>query len=370
MSHETFASEFAKISLLVNVGRINTTMAFFPDMKTALRTYHHIPSLQKDGGNVQDAPRIKAALKGSYLPFEVKEMLASSPARVQEFWRAGQRPPCSITGLIFVLSNNSAAIGTQHFDADDPFDFLDFFRPVIPRTAESRARSFLWLIYHYLEDTEGPNPFDDDFSRQNPGRAPLLRAIEDPQTVDVDTPEELEQGEAMKVQRRRFLADLMKDEEKDKRPQNGATLAVTDNSRAGTPLASGSTIPAKRRAPRISREASMTKDHSRQRGTKSVNTRQIPTASTVSDEHAFAYHSQGGRNVGHASVPTERSLLQHAWQTSFEHDPLAASDNEEDFHCRIDYERRLDVLTRLRGRPPSPEGTWNELDVVETVSVQ
>ena len=43
----------------------------------------------------------------------------------------------------------------------------------------------------------------------------------------------------MKVQRRRFLADLMKDEEKDKRPQSGATLAAADNSRAGTPLASG-----------------------------------------------------------------------------------------------------------------------------------
>jgi Ino eighty subunit 1 len=55
-------------------------------MKTALRTYHHIPSLQKTGGNVQDAPRIKAALKGAYLPFELKETRANTPSRVQEFW--------------------------------------------------------------------------------------------------------------------------------------------------------------------------------------------------------------------------------------------------------------------------------------------
>jgi Ino eighty subunit 1 len=55
-------------------------------MKTALRTYHHIPSLQKTGGNVQDAPRIKAALKGAYTPAELKETRANTPARIEEFW--------------------------------------------------------------------------------------------------------------------------------------------------------------------------------------------------------------------------------------------------------------------------------------------
>ncbi|KAJ2928763.1 hypothetical protein H1R20_g8324, partial [Candolleomyces eurysporus] len=59
-----FALELAKISLLTNVGRINTTMAFFPEMKTALRTYHPVPSLQKTDGNAQDAPRIKKLPQG------------------------------------------------------------------------------------------------------------------------------------------------------------------------------------------------------------------------------------------------------------------------------------------------------------------
>lgn len=37
-------------------------------MKTAIRTYHPIPALQKTEGNLQDAPRIKHILKASLLP--------------------------------------------------------------------------------------------------------------------------------------------------------------------------------------------------------------------------------------------------------------------------------------------------------------
>lgn len=102
---EAFAVEYAKIALLVNIGRINTTMActcyflisyrrklsttlVFPDMKTSLRTYHPIPSLQKSECNVQDAPRIKNALKGAYLPFEAKAPgdRPTNPAEVLTRW--------------------------------------------------------------------------------------------------------------------------------------------------------------------------------------------------------------------------------------------------------------------------------------------
>lgn len=49
----------------------------FPEMKTALRTYHPVPSLQKTDGNAQDAPRIKNCLKAALLPSELK---AAPPA--------------------------------------------------------------------------------------------------------------------------------------------------------------------------------------------------------------------------------------------------------------------------------------------------
>jgi hypothetical protein len=51
-------------------------------MKTALRTYHPVPSLQKTDGNAQDAPRIKNCLKAALLPLELKSMPPSTPEEI------------------------------------------------------------------------------------------------------------------------------------------------------------------------------------------------------------------------------------------------------------------------------------------------
>jgi hypothetical protein len=56
--------------------------AVFPEMKTALRTYHPVPSLQKTDGNAQDAPRIKNCLKAALLPSELKNMPPSTPEEI------------------------------------------------------------------------------------------------------------------------------------------------------------------------------------------------------------------------------------------------------------------------------------------------
>ena len=48
-------------------------------MKTALRSYHPVPSLQKTDGNLQDAPRIKNCLKAALLPFEARGTPPSTP---------------------------------------------------------------------------------------------------------------------------------------------------------------------------------------------------------------------------------------------------------------------------------------------------
>jgi Ino eighty subunit 1 len=53
-------------------------------MKTALRSYHPVPSLQKTDGNLQDAPRIKNCLKAALLPFEAKGNPPSTPAAIIE----------------------------------------------------------------------------------------------------------------------------------------------------------------------------------------------------------------------------------------------------------------------------------------------
>jgi hypothetical protein len=48
-------------------------------MKTAIRTYHPIPALQKTNGNLQDAPRIKNILKSCLLDGEAKEGVPTTP---------------------------------------------------------------------------------------------------------------------------------------------------------------------------------------------------------------------------------------------------------------------------------------------------
>lgn len=53
-------------------------------MKTALRTYHPVPSLQKTDGNAQDAPRIKNCLKAALLPSEFKSVPPSTPEEILE----------------------------------------------------------------------------------------------------------------------------------------------------------------------------------------------------------------------------------------------------------------------------------------------
>lgn len=97
-SSPLFATHFAMLSLLSNVGRINTTMSckspfifhpcsptsiltVFPEMKTAVRTYHPIPALQRSNGNLHDAPRIKAILKSCLLESETKSP-PNTPAEI------------------------------------------------------------------------------------------------------------------------------------------------------------------------------------------------------------------------------------------------------------------------------------------------
>lgn len=114
-----FAEDFAMLALLVNVGRVNTTMscqssiscvlppqartacgsewaltdthalyAVFPEMKTAIRTYHPVPALQRTSGNMQDAPRIKHILKTSLLEDEAKNPPSTPPDILAQCVRA------------------------------------------------------------------------------------------------------------------------------------------------------------------------------------------------------------------------------------------------------------------------------------------
>ncbi|PPQ72721.1 hypothetical protein CVT26_003016 [Gymnopilus dilepis] len=227
-----FSIEFAKISLLTNVGRINTTMAFFPEMKTALRTYHPVPSLQKTDGNAQDAPRIKNCLKAAVLPSEFKTIPPSTPEEVLAKLREGQRPSTSVVNVIFVLANHAAV--SVHFDGN--LNFLDLFLPNTRFASADRGRAFLWLLYHYLENENPPNPFDDEHSASHPGKIPYLRKLStaEYQRENVDTPEEIQWGNMMSNERNLFLQRLVTSSD-EKKSRSGAPHFIQPHKIVGLP---------------------------------------------------------------------------------------------------------------------------------------
>ena len=188
-----FAMAFSKLSLLVNIGRINTTLAFYPEMKTILRTFHAVPSLQYTEStkkHLQDAPRIKSILKGCVSPFD-DPPTATLEGVILKRDREGFLPPTNVVNMGFVLFNCAPKVTELHFY--DKFDFNDlFFEPSI--SSVSRYRAFMWLIYHYLEDPSVPNPWADP--AQGPSTVPTLARLDpdDAATENIDTEKEIEYG--------------------------------------------------------------------------------------------------------------------------------------------------------------------------------
>ncbi|KAG6831266.1 hypothetical protein H0H92_011776 [Tricholoma furcatifolium] len=196
---EMFSEDFAMLALLVNVGRVNTTMSFFPEMKTAIRTYHPIPALQRTTGNLQDAPRIKHILKSSTLEND-QSPTPSTPADILS------RVP----------------IGHTHFA--DELDFLDLFtRESV--SSLSRARAFLWLCYHYLEAAKnGDDNYDDDgpanpFTDSRRGNIPTFIFLSDTEISQENNDPEEEKTLAEKLIAQR-LQILKTQGEKESARQN------------------------------------------------------------------------------------------------------------------------------------------------------
>lgn len=209
------AQNMAMICLLVNVGRMNTTLNFFPEMRAQLRTYHSIPSLQayksqKDYKSLQDAPRLKSILKGASEDDEHPRFI--------EMLQEAAIPRTNAVNLIFIISQYAPRISEAHF-----LDKVDFFDLTMRSTisSKSRARAFLWLMWWYLES---------NFSRQdalnNPfgaGSYPPEKSASDPEAVptivpelehlspeegdaeNVDPPEEIEFAEKMTKERKRIM---------------------------------------------------------------------------------------------------------------------------------------------------------------------
>lgn len=210
LSDRLAALNMAMVCLLVNVGRMNTTLNFFPEMRAQLRTYHSIPSLQahQDPNSykqLQDAPRLKSILKGASED-------SHQPSTIEKI-KAFQVPRTNPVNLIFVLSQYAPKISETHF-----FPPRDFFDLVMRATlsSRSRAKAFLWLIWYYLEsDFSGHaaenNPFGrglhGDATGGLPLKVPAFEHLTEEQAnaENVDTEQEKEYGEMKRLERKRIL---------------------------------------------------------------------------------------------------------------------------------------------------------------------
>ncbi|KAG9234464.1 putative Ino eighty subunit 1 [Amylocarpus encephaloides] len=203
------AKNMAMVCLLVNLGRMNTTLNFFPEMRAQLRTYHAIPSLQahQDPNSykqLQDAPRLKSILKGA--SEDRPEPNSLDKIKYEPI------PRTNPVNLIFVLAQFAPKATELHFPTDH--DFYD----LIMRTglsSESRAKAFLWLMWFYLESDfteEGAeeNPFgagvdyDTDVRNQGVPRFAVLSKDQEAEE-NVDTPEEIEYGQVKMRERKRII---------------------------------------------------------------------------------------------------------------------------------------------------------------------
>ncbi|KAK6854856.1 hypothetical protein PG995_009044 [Apiospora arundinis] len=116
------AKSMAMVCLLVNVGCINTTLNFFPEMRAQLRTYHAIPSIQayqdaNSGKQLQDAPRLKTILKGANED-------RTDPHNLDEL-KYRDVPRTSPVNLISLVCQQAPRIADLHFpDAGEFHDLI------------------------------------------------------------------------------------------------------------------------------------------------------------------------------------------------------------------------------------------------------
>ncbi|MCJ1350470.1 MAG: hypothetical protein MMC33_000451 [Icmadophila ericetorum] len=206
------ACNMAMICLLVNVGRMNTTLNFFPEMRAQLRTYHSIPCLQAHQDpnaykQLQDAPRLKSILKGACEESDQPNTVE----KIQDL----PIPRTNPVNLIFVLSQYAPKISETHFT--QPRDFFDL---VIRSTlsSKSRAKAFLWLIWWYLEsdfskEAAENNPFGSgqygETGGEMPVKVPQFEHLTEEQAnaENVDTEEEKTYGEQKRLERKRILEE-------------------------------------------------------------------------------------------------------------------------------------------------------------------
>jgi Ino eighty subunit 1 len=251
-------------------------------------------------------------------------------------------------------------IGGAHFGND--INFIDIFLPG-QFSSESRCKALLWLCYHYLEsaaidlddygnsDVGSGNPFCDP---ERPGKAPAFVRLTKEQALleNIDTASEKQ------------LVEKLVAERKQKQSLQAKTLTGEDADSVGSQPESR---PKPKRLPKTEKEREaliLRKEILKQQALEEL------AKERAMKEDAVQRARASSPEVARYAKRPRRTLLQRentllccfilnftdAWHVVTTSDPLLDSDEDQGTEVdRFDYAQRLKIVSRLRGKEPTPE---------------
>lgn len=237
MADINYALNFCVICLLVNIGRLNTTVNFDHEMKSQFRTYHSIPSLQvgnhldvinkyyqtderrphlKEPGTeiisfdgpssrtimpsavrsgsgytmstvkqLQDTPRIKSILKSVN---DLNTNIPKSFSTFMDYIALKKGEPLNVVSLIFLLCVHEYEVGKSFFvplqgeppkpegaaiSTGSPFNDI-WLKMGLRR--EDKVSRFMWLMYLFIEtEFQKDKILSNPFNK--PGSGALLKSL-------------------------------------------------------------------------------------------------------------------------------------------------------------------------------------------------
>lgn len=199
------------LALLVNFGRLNTTINFYLEMTSQLRTFHSVPCLQyqvADLKSLQDTPRLKSILKNLSVGNESLDL-----AQLYESSRT-QPIKANVVNLLFTMCDNVSLVNLKLLSkyVASPGSSVSLFNILDSPEYEptDRCNIILWLLYVHTETDLSDEALRRSIKLFTDGdRLPLERASKE---YDEDPQEEYEFGMEQKVKRKEFLRRTKQDE--------------------------------------------------------------------------------------------------------------------------------------------------------------
>ncbi|TIB87530.1 hypothetical protein E3Q20_02426 [Wallemia mellicola] len=140
-----------------------------------------------------DSPRLKTLLKSIDYKSNVSNLVDLQLNKQND-----GNPPTSLVNFLFILMQSAEVVNRNNLPSGIALHDL-IWPSNIP--SKQKAQAFLWLVYNYYvknsDDFTPSNPFNDEFSLNNPGKSPTLERVPEAQlsNENVDTPEEIEWGD-------------------------------------------------------------------------------------------------------------------------------------------------------------------------------